>query len=233
MYSKSIDSDHHSLHTFHVDALLYEDLTEKVYKALKEMILTNELPPGMKLYQEDLAARLGVSRTPLLAAFSKLEKEMLVEMIPRRGAYVRKCSTEEMYDFADIRMRLEPLGARGAALHADKEGLALLDSWFSRYEEAVGRGDQRAIKENDYHIHTSIARISGSQVLFQIISSFNIVLFSNQRGLLKDPLISLGEHKAICQAIHDRDPDRAERLMAAHLADIKEGIQRLALKPTA
>ncbi|HKJ84610.1 MAG TPA: GntR family transcriptional regulator, partial [Spirochaetia bacterium] len=73
--------------TFRVD---YEDLSGQVYRMLKHMILVGELKTGEKLRQDDLAERLGVSRTPLLSAFSKLEKEMLVELIPRRGAFVKQ-----------------------------------------------------------------------------------------------------------------------------------------------
>lgn len=207
--------------------LQYEDLTEKVYKAVKEMILTSELPPGMKLLQEELSERLGVSRTPLLAAFSKLEKEMLIEMIPRRGAYVRRCSLEEMYDFADVRIRLEPLGARNAAIKAtpaEREGLMAL---LARYRHAVAAGDRQEIKESDYYLHMEIMRLSGSKVLHQIVSSFNIVLISNQRGLLKSPQESLVEHELVCLAIARGDADGAEAAMAAHLSGIKTGMAAL------
>jgi DNA-binding GntR family transcriptional regulator len=67
-----------------------EALGKKVHRALRAMIISGELKPGQKLIQDDLANHLGVSRTPLLAAFSKLEQENLVTTIPRRGAYIRE-----------------------------------------------------------------------------------------------------------------------------------------------
>lgn len=201
----------------------YEDLSEKVYKALKEMILTNELPPGTKLVQEDLSERLGVSRTPLLAAFSKLEKELLIELVPRRGAYVRKCELSELYHFADIRLRLEPLGAREAAQEIDKAGTESLRAVFAVYKEAVESGDKARIKEKDYRFHMEIMRQSKNFVLLQIISSFNIVVISNQRGLLKPARRSLAEHEGILEAIAAKDPDEAERRMQEHLVDIRKG----------
>ncbi|TVR06400.1 MAG: GntR family transcriptional regulator, partial [Spirochaetaceae bacterium] len=91
----------------------YEDLAQRVYKLLKQMILQGELCSGQRLPQDELAERLGVSRTPLLSAFSKLEREMLVETVPRRGSFVRAYSSEELLNIYDIRLRLEPLGARG------------------------------------------------------------------------------------------------------------------------
>ena len=201
----------------------YEDLSEKVYKALKEMILTSELVPGTKLVQEELSERLGVSRTPLLAAFSKLEKELLIELIPRHGAYVRKCELSELYHFADIRLRLEPLGAREAAQEIDEAGIESLRSVFESYKETVESGDKTRVKEKDYRFHMEIMRQSKNFVLLQIISSFNIVLISNQRGLLKPARRSLAEHAAILEAIAAKNPDEAERRMQEHLVDIRKG----------
>lgn len=201
----------------------YEDLAEKVYKALKEMILTSELTPGMKLIQEDISERLGVSRTPLLAAFSKLEKELLIELVPRRGAFVRKCTLQELYRFADIRKRLEPLGAREAAESADGAGIAELRAVLESYRAAVSDGEVPKIKEKDYRFHMEIMKLSGNFVLLQMISSFNIVVISNQRGLLKPPERSLREHEALVEAIAAKDPDAAERAMFDHLVDIRKG----------
>ena len=102
----------------------YEDLSQQVYKTLKEMILTGRLSSGEKLRQDSLAEELGVSRTPLLSAFSKLEREMLVEIVPRRGAFVKKYSYEELIHVYDIRVRLEPLGAAEAAVHGSRSAIA-------------------------------------------------------------------------------------------------------------
>jgi len=159
-----------------MSALQYEDLHQQVYRILKQMILTGELAPGTKLRQEKFAEKLGVSRTPLMKAFSKLEKEMLLDMIPRRGAYVHKCSKQELLDYIDIRMRLEPLGARNAAVNHSPEGLEAFRLSLNKYEEAVSKGDQSLIKEADYWFHMNIVDLSSNKVLSQIISSFNIVL---------------------------------------------------------
>jgi DNA-binding transcriptional regulator YhcF (GntR family) len=164
----------------------YEDLLRRSTKR-SEMILTSELPPGTKLVQEDLSERLGVSRTPLLAAFSKLEKELLIELVPRRGAYVRKCDLSELYHFADIRLRLEPLGAREAAQEIDEAGIESLRSVFSVYKEAVESGQQAADQGKGlpvpYGDHAAVEEFCPAPIL----SSFNIVLISNQRGLLNPP----------------------------------------------
>ncbi|HNP93721.1 MAG TPA: GntR family transcriptional regulator [Rectinema sp.] len=210
-----------------MSALQYEDLHQQVYRILKQMILTGELAPGTKLRQEKFAEKLGVSRTPLMKAFSKLEKEMLLDMIPRRGAYVHKCSKQELLDYIDIRMRLEPLGARNAAVNHSPEGLEAFRLSLNKYEEAVSKGDQSLIKEADYQFHMGIVDLSSNKVLGQMISSFNIVIISNQRGLLKDPMISLNEHRSIFRAIESRDADAAEAAMTLHLMGLKARIESM------
>ena len=210
-----------------MSALQYEDLHQQVYRILKQMILTGELAPGTKLRQEKFAEKLGVSRTPLMKALSKLEKEMLLDMIPRRGAYVHKCSKQELLDYIDIRMRLEPLGARNAAVNHSPEGLEAFRLSLNKYEEAVSKGDQSLIKEADYQFHMGIVDLSSNKVLGQMISSFNIVIISNQRGLLKDPMISLNEHRSIFRAIELRDADAAEAAMTLHMTGLKTRIESM------
>jgi DNA-binding GntR family transcriptional regulator len=82
---------------------VYDDLGTKVYEILKEMIVKGELKPGQKLIQENLAEILGVSRTPLLQALSKLSKDHYIITVPRRGSFVKEFSNQENLDIFDIR----------------------------------------------------------------------------------------------------------------------------------
>jgi DNA-binding GntR family transcriptional regulator len=72
----------------------HENLDQKVYTILKNMIIDRKLLPGEKIPQEKLAQDLGISRTPLISALKFLEQEKLVEAVPRRGFYVRLFSKE-------------------------------------------------------------------------------------------------------------------------------------------
>ncbi len=204
-----------------------KELSETVYETIKEMILKNQLSSGEKLSQEKLAARLGVSRTPLLAAFSKLEKEMLVELVPRRGAFVKRLSKKEFEDLYDLRMRLEPLGAYEAASRRSDEQLAELRQRHEEFERQIAGTLSESIQEADYHFHMAIMRMSQNELLFRMISSFNIIIISNLEGLLKKPARSLAEHMLICEAIADKRPEEAERHMAEHIADAKRNLLKL------
>ena len=154
------------VHEGSMGKLDYEDLSVKVYRVLKEMILKGELKSGQKLQQEKIAEQLGVSRTPLLTAFSKLEREMLIEIKPRRGAFVRHFSNRELMDIYDIRLRLEPLGAFQAAQRADENEIADLRACIDEFVAAVQSGETGKLMEADYNIHMEIMQISKNNFLY-------------------------------------------------------------------
>jgi DNA-binding GntR family transcriptional regulator len=201
-----------------------EDLGRRVYRVLKAMIIDGELPAGEKLAQQKLAARLGVSRTPLLAAFSRLEQESLVRTVPRRGAFVRSYRREELLHIYDIRCRLEPLGARGAALAASPSDLAALRGLLADFDTAAAAGDDHALKRADFAFHMELMRCSGNGFLYDMLSTFNIIIIANTTGLLKPAAQSDREHHELLAALEARDPERAERIMFEHLSGARSNL---------
>jgi len=199
------------------------DLVEKAYSKVRQMILKNKLKPGQKLIQEDLARKIGVSRTPLLSALSKLEQELLIETRPRRGYFVKKLSTREALDLYDIRLRLEPMGAFGAAQNASLVQKRSLKRILDRFDEGGGR---QKFGELDYAFHCQIMSMSGNYLLFPILSSFYIVLFSNQMDLLNDKDPYIQDHKAIMEHILDGKAEKAETLMLKHIQASMAGLQK-------
>ena len=194
-----------------------EDLAEKVYKNIKEMILRRKLVPGEKLVQEEMARNLGVSRTPLLAAFSKLEKEWLVESRPRRGYYIRELTRDDELNLFDIRLRLEPLGARRAAEQgSEREKKHLLELVGSAGDLNCDINNNK-FNEHDYLFHGAVMEMSRNIMLEMIISSYNIISLSNQDDIHIDCPKSLAGHRAIADAIAAGDADAAEELMRQHI----------------
>lgn len=207
-------------------AVDHQDLTVRVYDILKEMILRGELQPGQKLAQDELAETLGVSRTPLLSALYKLDNEMLVESLPRRGFVVRRLSPDEFVHVYDLRLRLEPLGAAEAATEARPEEIEELTRMSTAFDELSTTDREGEIKVTDYHLHMQIMGMSRNQILYNIVSSFNLVLISNMEGLLKAPQRSAEQHRSIIRAIEARDSRRAEQAMHFHLEESREEILR-------
>ena len=85
----------------------HKPLREIVYEELKRQIMVGEIAPGTRMMEVELAEEMGVSRTPVREAIRKLEKEGLVTIEPRRGAYASDISAKDMVDILEVRQDLE------------------------------------------------------------------------------------------------------------------------------
>jgi GntR family transcriptional regulator, rspAB operon transcriptional repressor len=199
----------------------YEDLSEKVYKAVKLMILEGQLTPGQKVKQEELAERLGVSRTPLLSALSMLEKELLIESIPRRGFIIRKTTLRQLLDLFEIRIRLEPLGAIEAAGNFNdpqaQQQIQRLKEQTRAIRHEPADTVQRAFKQYDFDFHSTIMDISNNEFLPLLISSYNLITLSNISRTFRDPFMSIAEHEQILGAIENGNKQLASQTMRDHI----------------
>jgi len=101
---------------------LHPPLRDVVAGELRRLILSGELAPGSRLVEDRLAEQLGVSRNPIREAIRVLAPEGFIEVMPRRGACVARLSVLDAENLFDVRMALEPVGARLAARRASPEG---------------------------------------------------------------------------------------------------------------
>ena len=95
-----------------LDLQNHRPLREIVYEELKRQILVGEIAPGTRMMEVELAEEMGVSRTPIREAIRKLEKEGLVTIEPRRGAYASEISVKDMVDVLEVRQDLEGMASR-------------------------------------------------------------------------------------------------------------------------
>ncbi len=199
----------------------YENLDQKVYQVVKQLIEDRKLLPGEKIPQEKLAKELGISRTPLISALKFLEHEKLVEVKPRRGFFVRLFTIEEMISIFEIRELLEGLSARRAAKCVNPEQAKFLRDIFKDF---IGIGDivdYQAYARADKQFHTFIAEIGAKEFLATILQTLNIIALAYQNitseGLIREPNETIKDHMLIIDAISNHDPEKAEQRMRDHL----------------
>jgi len=206
----------------------YENLDQKVYQIIKQMIEDRTLLPGQKIPQEKLAGELGVSRTPLISALKFLEHERLVESKPRRGYFVRLFSRKEMISIFEIREVLEGLAARKAATKITDAEIITLKGFFKGFAGGKSITDIQAYSKEDKKFHTFITRTGSKELLTTMLQTFNIISLAYQNllheGLIREPDETIKEHHEIIDAICNRDAERAENLMRQHF---QKGIARL------
>ncbi|MCB2173837.1 GntR family transcriptional regulator [bacterium] len=201
--------------------IAYENLDQKAYQIVKNLIEDRQLLPGEKIHQEKLARELGISRTPLIAALKFLEHEKLIEVKPRRGFFVRLFSAEEMISIFEIREVLEGLSARRAAMSITPQEATVLRSIFKDFEGQKNIHDYHTYAKVDKRFHTFIASIASREFLAALLQTLNIITLAYQNvtsgGLIRDPNETIQDHLLIIDAICRHDPEQAEQLMRTHL----------------
>lgn len=212
----------------------HENLDQKVYEIVKNMITERQILPGEKIPQEKLAHELGISRTPLVSALKFLEHEKLVESKPRRGYFVRLFSKQEMVSIFELREVLEGLAAKRAAANITDEEIDILNDFFRPFAESANITDFRAYAKEDRRFHNFITEIGAKEFLKSILQTYNFITASYQylssEGLVRPPNETIEEHLAVIKAIGERDPDSAEELMRRHLnktiAHLRQDIEK-------
>ncbi len=199
----------------------YTDLSQPIYKRLKEMIRNGELKQGEKIIQEKIAEELGVSRTPLMKALLALENEYLVESIPRRGMYLRVLDYKEIIDIYVCREALEGMAARLLANRKDASSIKQLKACFTPFLNKE-RIDMNAYAEADEKFHSLLIKLTGNAPLDNIYFFSNIHDKVVGHGLVRTPDETLQEHFKIIDAIEGGNPDKAEKLVREHINKSKE-----------
>ncbi len=177
------------------------------------------------MMEVELAEDMGVSRTPVREAIRKLEKEALVVIEPRKGAYVSDISVKEMVDTLVVREELEALAASLAAKRITQEELDGLDRKVVEYTEAIASGDMEQIIHADESFHHRIVGLSGNKALIQLFGSvqelslrFRYLYYEDFSRYENMPV----EHKRIVEAIRSGDSDAARTVSDNHVKKLKD-----------
>jgi DNA-binding GntR family transcriptional regulator len=205
------------------------DTVDKVADALKEQILDGRLAPGQRLISKDLAEWLGVSRGSLREAFRRLAADRLVELVPNRGAIVRRLDRAEIIRLFQIREALEGQAARLAALHIDDgDHRKKFEQIVAEGKQLQGQRDMRAFVDHNHRFHQAVVAISDNPELAQLIDRYQLAVFMSllRQVVGTDKLIddSLKQHADIARAILARDPDAAYEAMKRHLWHSADGL---------
>ncbi len=203
----------------------HRPLREMVYEELKMQILTGAIVPGTRMMEVELAKEIGVSRTPIREAIRKLEKEGLVTIEPRRGAYASQISTEDMVEILEVRQNMEGLAAFFAASRMQPEQLAELKEVSEHYNAAVHAGDMEEMIKHDTRFHRIIVESCNNKILVQMIEQlqelvlrFRYIYYDNFRRAENMP----EEHLEIMNAIETGDAEAARKAADVHIDRLKE-----------
>jgi DNA-binding GntR family transcriptional regulator len=196
---------------------------------VKTRILSAALPPGGTVDEQEIAASLGISRTPVREALRKLEQEGLVVRYPNRGAVVTQLSMKEVVEIWQIREILEPAACLLAAARIDAAALAGLEKAIAELS-TLGPGfeDYEAHNRSDLELHRLVLGSAGNATLLAVVEALDARV--RQARSVNSPSRfreSVAEHQEIITALKAADGPGAAAAMSRHLANARASLARL------
>jgi DNA-binding GntR family transcriptional regulator len=213
---------------------------QDVYARLRAMVLSSELMPGANYLEQGLADQLSVSRTPVREALILLQREGLVEVVPRHGVRILPLSAQEMAEIYTVLSALEPEAIR--TLAQSEVAQSLLDDLgqaTADMQAAFDSGDMAAWAEADERFHLHIIENCGNRRLIDIVRTCWDRVHRARSMTIRlrppsDPALSIAEHREVIEALRGRDAERGAAVYRQHRErggrDQVEVIESLGLK---
>lgn len=195
-------------------------MADLAYERIRNMVLADELAPGTRLGQVELAERFGISRTPVREALRRLAGEGLVDFHSNRGFRVADLGLDAVLRRLEVRALLEPGIARLAAERRTKEDVGRLRAAVAR-EERARSGIAAHDASRDFHL--ALARATGNDELVRVLESLWLVevgrrLLSRRSAISDWQSDDIEDHHEVASAVAEGRADDAERLMADHVS---------------
>jgi DNA-binding GntR family transcriptional regulator len=207
-------------------------LSDKVYEVLKKKILEHELKPGDKVQVDEVASKLGVSRTPVKDALNRLALEGLIDKVARRGTFVSTMSAQDADELFDLRLLMESYAAE-KVLEKGKADLFLAE--MKKCMVNIDRIAQSNDPDYDAYLtwnrelHWALIRLADNNRLLQMYESLNIsiqVARVHYLHSVESVAHTQQEHQAIYQAFDSRDLEQVKHAIAAHINSVRDAVLR-------
>lgn len=207
-------------------------LKDKVYDTLKEAIINDVYREEgfLHLDERGLAKQLGVSRTPVREAITRLEQDGLVKIIPRRGAFIVRKTKKQVLEMIYVWAALESMAARMATEKASDAEIARLRELFVSFTEANQAETQiDEYSETNIDFHQRLIDLAGCELLSEITAGLFIQMRMVRVRAMKAgdrAERSIVEHSSIVEALEARDTELVERLVREHTLHLAEHIEK-------
>ncbi|GIL01308.1 MAG: GntR family transcriptional regulator [Alphaproteobacteria bacterium] len=201
----------------------------QLYRLLRERIIHNELQPGTRISEAEIAAAFSVSRQPVREAFIKLAEEGLVEVRPQRGTFVSKISQAAVMDARFVREAIEADIVKLLAQRRDTTLATELRRQLAEQRKAATTDPDRFILLDEM-FHRTLAEAAGKARAWAVVEGLKAQMDRvRYLSLIRFPMSKLlGQHEAIASTITEGDAAGAERAMRGHLREILNDLPAIA-----
>lgn len=205
-----------------------------VYDRIKQDIVLARLHPGEPLFEEDLAARLQVSRTPIREALRKLNHDGLVRIVPNKGAFVRVLTPRDIREIYEIRGALEGFAAAEAAARLSGEQLGSLSRLAQNLKRREARLGYKELRDAWEMLRQMIIAAADNERMKMILATVNDQVETARHyssappGRLEE---LLADFVSVVEALRARNSAKAQRLFQDHLTKSKKVLLEMFATP--
>ena len=202
-------------------------LVENISEILTDAIVKGIFKGGDQLVEAELRQQFGVSRSPIRESFRILEKKGLVEIVPRRGAFVKKITARDIKEHFPVRSILEGLAAKEAYPRMSPEDIDNLHITLENMKRAAAAGDAREYLTQHLKFHEIFIAASGNELLINLLATLrrhSLWYRFSYRYYMEDFKSSIKTHLKIYRMFKSKmtDPNELEQIVRDHIASAKE-----------
>ncbi len=210
-------------------------LREHAIAIIRQAIISGALRPGERVREEELAAKLGISRGPVREAVRALEQEGLIRSEPHRASYVATIAEDEVWEVYRVRAEVEAIAARrvAAAIAADPGRLDPYRRLLEQMRRAAAAGDLATLNAADLDLHLQLLRDSGYVHLPRVWATMDGIVRAQLSAILAEQPegeivpYTAESHAPIVEALATGDPEQAAAAVRQHILETRELWQRV------
>lgn len=197
-----------------------QNLSRRAHGEILQAIRDEKLDRDRRYSENDLAISLGISRTPVREALLELARQGLVEIFPQRGFRLRELSREELIEVFELRQVLEPYIVKRLARTVTNDQVERLSALLDQQSNVVDNPATFLAIDEEFHL--LMPEMAGLTRAHDMLSTLRGVMWLIGSSALATPHRVpdvLAEHRAIVEAIADRDPARAAEALYSHISE--------------
>lgn len=216
-----------SQNTLSIQEQLKKSTSDLIFEALRESILTGDLPPGTALIEKNLAEEFGVSKTPIREALHHLSHIGLADMQTAKGATVHTLTPEEIKDIWDMRQYLEPLALQLSIPYITDEEFKDLQDILDEAKHALDENDMKQLSQINTEFHEMLYCKADNHLLVQWLDSLSDrrrLVSMHIWGIENNSQQEWQEHRAILDAVIKRDIPTASQALKNHISNFNKQV---------
>lgn len=212
-----------------IDRIANETAREYALRVIRENIISLDLEPGSRISENEMAAELGISRTPVREALIELSKNKVVEIYPQKGSYISLIDYALVEEAEFMRLTLEKAIIEVICEKAGEGCLKELEQNIKLQEFYIENNDPIKLLDLDNRFHKELFLIANKEQTYKLLRSM-MIYYDRMRNLrikAVDNNYVVEDHRAILEALKERDAEKGKQLMVKHLTRYKVDSEEL------